>query len=305
MPIKIENDLPAALELEKENIFVMTESRATTQDIRPLKILILNLMPTKETTEKQLLRLLGNSPLQVDAELLQMASHRTRNTSAEHMFKYYKTLDEIRDCRYDGMIFTGAPVEMLPFDEVDYWSELKETMDWALTHVYSCYFICWGAQAALYHKYGVPKYTLPKKLSGVYEHTPLDRYHPLLRGLDDSFWCPHSRNTEVRLDDIVKISDLQVLSYSREAGIHMISDMDCRNFYVFGHFEYDADTLSKEYIRDTKKGLDVPVPCHYFPGDDPEREPIVRWRGTANLVMQNWLNYFVYQKTPYNLTELG
>lgn len=304
MPIKIDNQLPAHHSLELENIFVMTETRAMKQDIRPLKILILNLMPTKIETETQILRLLSNTPLQVDIELLQVSSHISKNVSQEHMLKFYKTFDEVKDKKFDGLIVTGAPVEMMDFEEVDYWEELCEIFDWAKTNVYSTYNICWGAQAALYHRYGVPKHILPEKMFGIFEHHPLDLYHPLLRGFSDVFYVPHSRHTETRKEDIIKIKDLQILSYSEMSGIHLISDMACRNFYCTGHSEYDFDTLAKEYFRDKGKGLDIKIPYNYFPDDDPKKVPKLTWRGAGSLLFQNWLNYFVYQKTPYDLNSI-
>ncbi|MBE6820242.1 MAG: homoserine O-succinyltransferase [Ruminococcaceae bacterium] len=304
MPIKIANELPAHKALESENVFVMTEERAMSQDIRPLNILILNLMPTKIETETQLLRLLSNSPLQVEVELLQVKSHKSKNTSQEHMLKFYKTFDEIRDKKYDGFIVTGAPVENLEFEEVDYWDELCEILEWSKKNVYSTFHICWGAQAALYYHYGVPKYPLEEKLFGVFPHKCLDPFHPLMRGLDEKFYVPHSRHTENRRSDIALVKDLQIISYSEQAGVHLISDMDCRNFFATGHSEYDRETLAKEYFRDVNKGLDIKVPYNYFPDDDPNMIPPVTWRGTANLLFTNWLNYFVYQRTPYDLSTL-
>ncbi len=304
MPIKIANELPAHKALESENVFVMTEDRAMSQDIRPLNILILNLMPTKIETETQLLRLLSNSPLQVEVELLQVKSHKSKNTSQEHMLKFYKTFDEIRDKKYDGFIVTGAPVENLEFEEVDYWDELCEILEWSKKNVYSTFHICWGAQAALYYHYGVPKYPLEEKLFGIFPHKCLDPFHPLMRGLDEKFFVPHSRHTENRRSDIALVKDLQIISYSEQAGVHLISDMDCRNFFATGHSEYDRETLAKEYFRDVNKGLDIKVPYNYFPDDDPNMIPPVTWRGTANLLFTNWLNYFVYQRTPYDLSTL-
>lgn len=305
MPIKIDSNLPARKSLESENIFVMTNERAISQDIRPLKILILNLMPTKITTETQLLRLLGNTPIQVEIELLQTATHQSTHTSAEHMLAFYKTFDEIRHNRYDGMVITGAPVEKLEFEDVDYWDELCEIFDWADKNVYSSFHICWGAQAALYHRYGLPKHMMDKKVFGVFRHKALDLYHPLLRGFDEEFNVPHSRHTEVRASDIAKVKDLQIISYSKESGVHLISDMNCRNFYSLGHSEYDRETLAKEYFRDRDAGLPIEVPVNYFPDDDPTKEPIVTWRGAGSLLFANWLNYFVYQRTPYDLANLG
>ena len=304
MPIKIDSNLPARKLLENENVFVMTEERAVSQDIRPLKILILNLMPTKIETETQLLRLLSNSPIQVEAELLQTATHEVKNVSKEHMFKFYKTFDEIKDERFDGMVVTGAPVENMEFEQVDYWDELCRIFEWSKTNVYSLFFICWGAQAALYYKYGLRKYRLDRKMFGVFEHVSLDNFHPLMRGLDDKFWVPHSRHTEVRRGDIALIKDLQILSYSEKAGVHLLSDMECRNFFSTGHSEYDRDTLAKEYFRDAEKGLDIDLPENYFPDNDPAKTPEVKWRGAANIIFSNWLNYFVYQRTPYDLSTL-
>lgn len=304
MPIKISNELPAHKALESENIFVMTEDRATTQDIRPLRILLLNLMPTKIETETQILRLLSNSPLQVDVDLLQVKTHKSKNTSQEHMLKFYNIFDDIKDNRYDGMIVTGAPVEQMPFEEVDYWEELCEILDWSKKNVYSVFHICWGAQAALYHHYGIPKYGVDEKIFGVFPHRSLDTFHPLMRGLDDEFFIPHSRHTEIHRSDIALVKDLQILSYSDFSGIHLISDMECRMFFSTGHFEYDRDTLSKEYFRDVNKGLPIKVPYNYFPDDDPSKTPVMNWRSAGNLIFTNWLNYFVYQKTPYDLATL-
>ena len=304
MPIKIANELPAHKALEAENIFVMTEERAVSQDIRPLKIILLNLMPTKIETETQILRLLSNSPLQVEIELLQVKSHKSKNTSAEHMLKFYKTFDEICDQKYDGMIVTGAPVENLEFEQVDYWEELCTIFEWSKKHVYSTFHICWGAQAGLYYHYGVPKYPLEKKLFGVFPHRSLDNLHPLMRGLDDEFFVPHSRHTENRMRDIALVKDLQIISYSDMAGVHLISDMACRNFFATGHSEYDRETLSREYFRDVNKGLEIDVPYNYFPGNDPTKTPVMEWRSAANIIFANWLNYFVYQQTPYDLSTL-
>ena len=304
MPIKIDNQLPARHSLELENIFVMPENRAMTQDIRPLHIIILNLMPTKVETETQILRLLSNSPLQVDVELLQVKSHVAKNVSQEHMLKFYKTFDDVKNRKFDGMIVTGAPVEMMPFEEVDYWDELCEIFDWAKTNVYSTYNICWGAQAALYYKYGVPKHMLDEKLFGVFKHRPLDLYHPLLRGFSDVYYVPHSRHTETRREDIAEVKDLQILSYSDEAGVHIISYIAFRKFFCTGHSEYDSDTLAKEYFRDLKKGMNIKMPYNYFPDNDPRKTPPITWRGVGSLLFQNWLNYFVYQRTPYDLNSL-
>lgn len=304
MPIRIDNELPAKQKLEIENIFVMSNLRADTQDIRPLKIIILNLMPTKLETETQLLRLLSNSPLQLDIEFLQVATHKARNVSKSHMDKFYKTFDEVNENKYDGMIITGAPVEQMEFEEVDYWDELCKIMDWSKTNVYSTFHICWGAQAALYYHYGIKKYKTPKKIFGIFPHTCLDDTHPLMRGLDDVYYVPHSRHTEIKMSDIAQVKDLQIISYSEEAGVHIVSDMECRNFFVTGHSEYDRDTLAKEYFRDLSKGLDIDMPVNYFPNNDTNLVPKMTWKGTANLIFNNWLNYFVYQKTPYDLSTL-
>jgi len=304
MPIKIPDALPAARVLESENIFVMTEARALHQDIRPLKIGILNLMPTKINTETQLLRLLGNTSLQVDIDLIQTASHTSKNTSSEHLLKFYKTYEDIKDERYDGFIITGAPVENLPFEEVDYWPELVTIMDWTRTHVYSTFHICWGAQAALYHHYGVDKHSLPEKMFGIFEHRILHPTHPLIRGFDESFLAPHSRHTGVDPRDVEAQPDLQVLAYSDAAGPYIISRRDGRQIFVTGHSEYDRDTLASEYFRDVEKGLPISVPVNYFTHDDPSLPIVHRWRGHASLLFSNWLNYFVYQATPYDLSLL-
>ena len=304
MPIKIQNSLPAAKILESENIFVMTEERSVTQDIRPLKIIILNLMPTKIETETQLLRLLGNTPLQVDIELLQTVTHVSKNTSHTHLTTFYRTFDEIKDQKYDGMIITGAPVELLDYEEVDYWDELCEIMDWSKRNVYSTLHICWGAQAALYYHYGIPKYLLPEKLTGVFRHRILDVFHPLMRGFDDRFLIPHSRHTEVRREDIQKHEDLIILATSRAAGVSIVANKSGRQFFVTGHAEYDRNTLANEYFRDVNKGLHPQVPQNYFPGNDPAALPPLTWRSHANLLYTNWLNYYVYQQTPYDLKNL-
>ncbi len=304
MPIRIDNELPAKQSLEIENIFVMSNLRADTQDIRPLKIIILNLMPTKLVTETQLLRLLSNSPLQVDVEFLQVATHKAKNVSKNHMDKFYYTFDEIKNNRYDGMIITGAPVEQMDFEEVDYWDELCKIMEWSKTNVYSTFHICWGAQAGLYYHYGIKKYPTKKKIFGIFAHTCLDDTHPLMRGLDDIYYVPHSRHTEIKRSDIAQVKDLQILSYSNEAGVHIVADMECRNFFVTGHSEYDRDTLAKEYFRDKEKGLDIDLPVNYFPNNDTNLVPKMIWKSTANLIFNNWLNYFVYQKTPYDLNTL-
>ena len=305
MPIKIPNDLPAAEALTNENIFVMYEDRALHQDIRPLNIVILNLMPNKIATETQILRLLGNSPLQVDIVLLHPRTHVSRNTSREHLIKFYNVFDEIRDSKFDGMIITGAPVEQLDFEEVDYWDELKEIMDWSVTNVFSTFHICWGAQAGLYHHYGIPKYPLPQKMFGVFPHRIHKKHEKLFRGFDDVFYVPHSRHTEVRKEDIEKVSGLEILAESDEAGVYIVTARNGRQIFVTGHSEYDPLTLKAEYDRDIARKLDISLPKNDFPGDDPQAAPVVNWRGHANLLFSNWLNYYVYQETPYNLDEIG
>lgn len=304
MPIKIPNELPATQILEDENIFVMTEKRAITQDIRPLHILMLNLMPTKIVTETQISRLLGNSPLQVELELLQTATHKSKHTSEEHMLAFYKTFDEVRDRNFDGMIITGAPVENMPFEDVEYWDELSEIMEWTKTHVTSTLHICWGAQAALYYHYGIQKYPLDKKLFGVFEHTVDYKKSILFRGFDDVFFAPHSRHTTVKREDIEAVEELRVLSSSEKAGVYVVATPKGRRIFVTGHSEYDADTLAKEYFRDKNAGLPIDVPENYFPGNDDTKTPLVSWRSHANLLFSNWLNYFVYQTTPYNIAEI-
>lgn len=304
MPIKVPNNLPAVKTLTKENVFVMTDTRAMTQDIRPLQILILNLMPTKIDTETQLTRLLGNTPLQVELELLQTSTHKSKNTSQEHMLAFYKTFDQVKSKNYDGMIITGAPVECMPFEEVEYWDELCEIMEWSKRHVHSTFHICWGAQAGLYYHYGIQKRALDKKLSGVYKHTLDYKRGMLFRGFDDEFYVPHSRNTTVRREDIEAIPELKVIASSKEAGVYAVKSENDRQIFIMGHSEYDADTLLKEYIRDKKAGLNPEVPCNYFPDNDDTKEPMVKWRSSANLLYSNWLNYFVYQSTPYDINEI-
>lgn len=304
MPIKISNHLPAAKILESENIFVMTEDRATHQDIRPLQILILNLMPTKIETETQLLRLLGNSPLQIDIDLLQTVTHVSKNTSKEHLLEFYQTFDDVRKNKYDGMIITGAPVENLDFTQVDYWDELCEIMDWSVSNVYSTLHICWGAQAGLYHHHRIPKYPLPQKLSGIFRHRPIDPNHPLTRGFDEMFYIPHSRYTEVHQDDIDKRETLQILALSETAGAAIVATKDARQVFITGHCEYDRYTLANEYKRDVTRGIHPALPQNYFPGNDPDAVPPMVWRGHANLLFSNWLNYFVYQQTPYDLSSI-
>lgn len=304
MPIKIPDSLPATHTLEGENIFVMTEYRAMHQDIRPLKLLILNLMPTKIVTETQLLRKFSNTPLQIHVELLQMATHEAQNVDRGHLESFYTTFPEIRDNYYDGLVITGAPVENLDFESVDYWPELCEIMEWSKTHVHATLHICWGAQAALFYHYGIPKYALPEKLFGVFQHVVLKKSSPLFRGFDDRFYAPHSRHTEVLEEDIRKVPGLEVLAVSDEAGVFAVKTEDSRQFFFLGHLEYDRDTLKLEYLRDVEKGLSIKPPRHYFPDDDPLRTPVVRWRSAGQLIYTNWLNYYVYQTTPYDLTEL-
>ena len=304
MPIKVPNNLPAIETLTKENVFVMTDTRAMTQDIRPLQILILNLMPTKVDTETQLTRLLGNTPLQVELELLQTSTHKASNTSEEHMIAFYKTFDQVREKFYDGMIITGAPVELMEFEEVDYWEELCEIMEWSKRHVHSTFHICWGAQAGLYYHYGIQKHTLPKKLSGVFKHHLDYKKGMLFRGFDDEFYVPHSRNTTVNREDIEAVPELKIISSSDEAGVFAVKSENDRQIFVMGHSEYDGDTLLKEYIRDKNAGIDPEIPCNYFPGDDDTKEPVVKWRSCANLLYSNWLNYFVYQTTQYDINRI-
>ena len=304
MPIMIPNDLPAAQTLAAENIFVMDQTRAETQDIRPLQILVLNLMPTKVATETQLARLLGNTPLQVCLEFIHTASHESKNTSREHLFQFYKTFDQIRANNYDGMVITGAPVELMDFEEVEYWDELCEIMEWSRRHVYSTFHICWGAQAGLYYHYGVPKYTLEKKLCGVFPHKVERSSNMLMRGFDEVFMAPHSRHTGIRREDIEKVPELKILASSRQAGIYAMATEGGRQIFITGHSEYDRDTLKMEYDRDAAEGLTPEIPENYFPGDDPSKAPLVSWRSHANLLYMNWLNYFVYQATPYDLSTI-
>ena len=305
MPIKIPDALPATEVLKNENIFVMTEHRAMHQDIRPLHVLLLNLMPTKIATETQILRKLSNTPLQIEVELLQTASHTAKNVSEQHLESFYTTFDQIKDRRYDGMIITGAPVELLDFEDVDYWDELCRIMDWAAENVHSTLHICWGAQAGIYRHYGVPKFELPQKLFGVFEHKLVKPTSPLVRGFNDLFMAPHSRHTEVHAEDIEAHPDLELIAVSDEAGVYIAKSTDSRNFFVFGHPEYDTDTLMKEYERDIAQGMDMPLPRHYFPGDDPTRTPHATWRAHAQLLYTNWLNYYVYQTTPYDINRVG
>ena len=304
MPIRIPNELPAAKTLKDENIFVMTERRAVTQDIRPLKILLLNLMPTKIATETQLSRLLSNTPLQVELELIAPRDHVPKNTPQEHMLAFYRHFDDVKGHNYDGMVITGAPVEHLPFEEVAYWEELCEIMAWSRSHVHSTFHICWGAQAGLYYHYGIQKYPLEKKLFGVFPHVVERRSNMLFRGSDDVFMVPHSRHTTVRREDIEQVPDLKILATSPEAGIYALSTESGRQIFITGHSEYDADTLEKEYLRDKSQGKPIDVPKNYYPDDDDTQPPRVTWRSCANLLYSNWLNYFVYQTTPFDLGEL-
>ena len=304
MPIKIPNELPATKTLTEENIFVMTQTRAMTQDIRPLEILILNLMPTKIATETQLARLLGNTPLQVNLEFIHTKSHESKNTSKEHLFQFYKTFDQISHRNFDGLVITGAPVEQMPFEEVEYWDELCRIMEWSKTHVYSTFHICWGAQAALYYHFGIPKYDLPEKLFGVFEHQVVRRSNMLMRGFDEVFMVPHSRHTTIRLEDVQKVPELKILALSDKAGVYALSTEGGRQIFITGHSEYDRDTLKAEYERDKNQGLPIHVPENYFPNDDDTQQPLVTWRSHANLIYQNWLNYYVYQATPYNIDTI-
>ena len=304
MPIRSPVTLPAAATLESENIFVMDEQRASHQDIRPLKIVLLNLMPKKIETETQILRLLSNTPLQVDIELLQAATHVSKNTPEEHLITFYKTFSDIKDQKFDGMIITGAPIELMDYQDVDYWHELCEIMEWTKTNVFSTLHICWGAQAGLYYHYGVPKYALSQKMFGVFPHKVLQHNHQLVRGFDDVFYVPHSRHTEVRKEDILRCGQLEILTESEISGVHIVASKDGRQFFVTGHSEYDLYTLANEYFRDVKKKMKIQLPYHYFPDDNPEKLPNFIWKSHANLMFSNWLNYFVYQQTPYNLETL-
>lgn len=304
MPIKIPNGLPAIRTLNAENIFVMTDKRAVAQDIRPLRILLLNLMPTKIDTETQLSRLLGNTPLQVELTLMHTQSHRSKNTSEEHLLAFYTTFDQVRENNYDGMIITGAPVEQMAFEEVEYWDELCEIMDWSRSHVHSTFHICWGAQAGLYHHFGVPKQALEKKLFGVFPHVADYKLSMLFRGFDDVFMVPHSRHTTVDRADVEQVSGLKILASSEEAGVFAMATKNGRQIFITGHPEYDTETLQKEYLRDVAAGKAIEIPKHYFPQDDPQATPVSTWRSSANLLYSNWLNYFVYQTTPFDLKRL-
>ncbi len=305
MPLRLPDQLPAIAQLEQENIFVMDDTRATGQDIRPLKIAILNLMPLKITTETDLIRLLSNTPLQVEICFMKVKSHTSKNTPIEHLMQFYRDFDEMKKEKYDGMIITGAPVENLDFEEVTYWDEMKEIFDWAHTHVTSTLYICWAAQAGLYYHYGVPKYPLDEKMFGVFEHKALQPKNQIFRGYDDVFFAPHSRHTEIRKEDILKVKELDLLSESPQAGVYMVMGRGGRELFVTGHSEYSPYTLDTEYKRDVEKGLPIAIPQNYYPGDDPTQPPIVRWRAHGNLLFTNWLNYFVYQLTPYDINEIS
>ncbi len=305
MPIKIPNELPATKILEDENIFVMTETRAITQDIRPLRILLLNLMPTKIVTETQLARLLGNTPLQVELHLMHTATHKSQNVTEDHLTSFYRTFEAYRDEYFDGMVITGAPVEKMDFEDVDYWQELCEIMEWSKSHVHSTFHICWGAQAGLYYHYGIKKYPLDKKLFGVFPHKADYARSILLRGFDEVFYVPHSRHTTVKREDIEKVPELKIIASSEEAGIYAVSSKNGKQIFITGHSEYDRDTLEKEYLRDKNAGLTISVPKNYYPEDDDTKEPLLKWRSHANLLYSNWLNYFVYQTTPYDIKKMS
>ena len=305
MPIQIPNDLPAAEVLQKENIFVMKQTRAETQHIRPLEIVLLNLMPTKIVTETQLSRMLGNTPLQVHLELMMLSTHKAKNTPEEHLLAFYKTFEELKDRKFDGMVITGAPVENMPFEQVNYWKELTEIMEWSKDHVHSTFHICWGAQAGLYYHYGIQKYPLPEKMFGVFKHKADYKHAILLRGFDDEFWAPHSRHTTIRREDIEATPGLKILASSDEAGVYIVMNKEGRQIFVTGHSEYDPDTLEREYLRDKYQGLPIQVPKNYYPDDDDSQAPVVRWRSHGNLLYSNWLNYFVYQTTPYDIMAVG
>lgn len=304
MPLNIPDKLPAIKTLQNENIFVMNETQASHQDIRPLKIIILNLMPLKVTTETDLLRLLSNSPLQIEIDFLKIKGHTPKNTPSEHMSAFYRNLDELSNKKYDGMIITGAPVELLPFEEVTYWDEMKQILDWSLNHVTSTLFICWAAQAGLFHYYGVPKYPLDKKMFGVFEHTFSDKKLPIFRGFDDVFHIPHSRHTEIRAEDIDKVKDLEIIASSEEAGVCIVKAKNGRQLFITGHAEYSRNTLGSEFKRDKAKNLPINKPVNYYKNDNPETAPVMSWSSTANLLFANWLNYYVYQETPYDLEEI-
>ncbi|WP_321518421.1 homoserine O-succinyltransferase [uncultured Bacteroides sp.] len=304
MPLNLPDKLPAIELLKEENIFVIDNSRASQQDIRPLKIVILNLMPIKITTETDLIRLLSNTPLQLEISFMKLKSHTSKNTPVEHMKAFYEDFEKMKKEKYDGMIVTGAPVEQMDYQDVTYWGEITEIFDWARTHVTSTLYICWAAQAGLYHYYGVPKYPLDKKKFGVFNHTPKDSLNPIFRGFDDVFYVPHSRHTEIRREDILKVPEIEILSESDEAGVYLVMGRNGREFFVTGHSEYSPLTLDEEYKRDLEKGLDIEIPCNYYRDNNPDNAPLVRWRGHANLLFSNWLNYFVYQETPFNIDDI-
>lgn len=304
MPVTLPDNLPAIEILKKENIFVMSQLRAKEQDIRPLKVLILNLMPIKIAAETDLVRLLSNTPLQIEIDFLRLSTHQSKNTPIEHMDAFYKEFDEVKSSNYDGLIVTGAPVEMMEYEEVSYWNEVSSVFDWAKHHVTSTFYICWAAQAALYRFYGIPKYPMHEKMFGVFKHTINDRSFPLFRGFDDEFYAPHSRHTEVRREDIEKHKDLKILSESDEAGIYIVVGRGGREFYVTGHSEYSLYTLHNEYSRDKDKGMDIDIPKHYYRQDDPGQKPISRWTGHGNLLFNNWMNYYLYQETPYDVDQI-
>ena len=303
MPVKIQNTLPAKAKLEDENIFVMDETRAVAQDIRPLQILVLNLMPIKQDTELQLLRAMSNTPLQIDVTFLQMKTHVSKNTSESHLHKFYNIIDDVKDNNYDGFIITGAPVEQLHYTEVNYWEELEFIMDWADAHCTSILYICWGAQAGLYHHYGVPKYPLEQKVSGVFPHKLITPKSRLFHGFDSEFNAPHSRHTETRAEDILKVPELRLMALSDEAGVYAVGSLDGSRFFIMGHSEYDAETLDTEYRRDLAKGLNPQIPRHYYPDDDPKNPPVLNWRAHSSLIYTNWLNYYVYQTTPFDINQ--
>jgi homoserine O-succinyltransferase/O-acetyltransferase len=304
MPLNLPEQLPAVELLKKEHIFVMDSGRASEQDIRPLKIVILNLMPLKITTETDLIRLLSNTPLQLEIDFMKIKSHTSKNTPIEHMKQFYRSFHSMRDQRYDGMIITGAPVEQLDFEEVHYWEEMKEIFDWAKTHVTSTLYICWAAQAGLHYSYGIPKYPLPEKMFGIFEHTINEPHNPIFRGFDDLFYVPHSRHTEIRREDILNVPELSLLSESKDSGVYMVMARNGREFYVTGHSEYSPNTLDTEYKRDLSKGLSIQKPLNYYTDNDPDKKPLVKWRAHANLLFTNWLNYFVYQETPFDITQI-
>lgn len=305
MPLNIPDKLPAIEVLQSENIFVIDETRATHQDIRPLRLVILNLMPVKITTETDLLRLLSNTPLQIEIDFLKIKDHEHRHTPAEHMKTFYKAFDQIKNKKYDGMIITGAPVEHLSFEEVTYWGEMKKIMDWSVTHSTSTLFICWASQAGLYHFYGIPKHQLEKKISGIFKHRISDNKLPIFRGFDDEYYVPHSRYTEIRAEDIARVPELKIISVSDESGVNMVMAKNGRQLFITGHHEYSRETLDHEYKRDLSRNLPVDIPSHYYPENNPQNEPVMKWRSAANLLFTNWLNYYVYQETPYNPDEIS